>query len=145
MAEAWARQMFASLPGSQVPQEGWSGRETQAVILQTEDRDDASTKSTKALKGRLARNTAVRKAIADATGLVEAGDLAAARNAIASLNEQDLPPVYWCDTVEELASILADCLRNGEQCYDSGPVEGPAGRVIWMFVWYDPSHPVGAS
>jgi uracil-DNA glycosylase len=143
MAEAWARQMFAPLPGARVPREGWPGRQTQAVIVQTEDRDHDST--AKALKRRLAQNTAVRKAIADAAELIEAGDMTAARSAIAALGEEDLPSVYWCDSVEELAPVLADCLQNSEQCHESGPIEGPAGRVIWMFVWYDPSHPVGLS
>ena len=51
--------------------------------------------------------------------------------------------MYWCESVEELAAVLTDCLRHGEQCYESGPIDGPAGAVVSMFVWYDPSHPVG--
>jgi hypothetical protein len=143
LAEAWAKNLFSPLAGSHPSPEGWPGRETRAVLVQTEDRDD--DRSASAQKLRLARNTAVRQAIAEAGVMIGAGDIDAAKRAVSALREQELPAVHWCETVEELTPVLVDCLAHGEQCCDSGPVDGPAGRVIWMFVWYDPSHPVGGA
>jgi hypothetical protein len=143
MAGCWAREMFAAPAGKPAGGSDWPGRQTRAVIVQTEDRDDDH--SAKGVKRRQSRSAAVRRSIAEAEALVKAGDHTAARSLLAALADEDLPPVYWCDTVEALARVLAECLRNGEQCYDSGPIDGPDGRVVAMSVWYDPSHPVGPS
>ena len=143
MAEAWAEKMFAPLPGSHPAGGGWTGRQTLAVIVQTEDRVEDAT--AKGLERRLARNLAVRTIISGAAACVENGDIAAARSVVEALPGRDLPAVHWCECVTELAAVLVDCVRSGEQCYESGSVEGPAGRVVSMFVWYDPSHPVGPS